>query len=135
MPARKGRHVNCAEIGAVHASATIIIEVFNAPFSGAVAVFDDGDILLKRVAHQHVLESLSGSNPLPLGGLLGGYDFLETSRLVRHCCPLSPSSRTGCWLGGSESSPTTPSYSKWMSCWSSSLALCRQGRPRTADAE
>ena len=63
---------------------TIIIEVFNAPFSSAVAVFDDGDILLERVAHQNVLESLSDSKPLPLGGSLGGYDFLETSRLVRH---------------------------------------------------
>jgi hypothetical protein len=40
-----------------HIAGTIIIEVFNAPFSGAVAVFDDGDILLKRVAHQQVLES------------------------------------------------------------------------------
>src|SRR6266480_5197590 len=29
---------------------TIIIQVLNVPFSGAVAVFDDGDILLKRVA-------------------------------------------------------------------------------------
>ena len=84
---------------------TIIIEVFNAPFSGACAVFDDGDILLKRVAHQQVLESLSGSKPLPLGGSLGGYDFPETSRLVRHCCALSPSSTTGCWLGSSEPSP------------------------------
>jgi hypothetical protein len=68
---------------------TIIIEVLNAPFSGAVAVFDDGDILLKRVVHQHVLESLSGSKSLPLGWTLGGYDFPETSRLVRHCCALS----------------------------------------------
>jgi hypothetical protein len=50
----------------------IIIEVLNAPFSGAVAVFDDGDILLIRVARQHVLESLSASKPLPLGGSLSG---------------------------------------------------------------
>jgi hypothetical protein len=78
MPARKGRQVNCAEIGAVHASASLIIEVLNAPFSGAVAVFDDGDIVLKRVAHQHVLEGLSGSKPLPFVRSLGGYDFLET---------------------------------------------------------
>ena len=47
---------------------TIIIEVLNAPFSGAVAVFGDGDILSKRVMHQDVLESLRGSKPLLFGG-------------------------------------------------------------------
>ena len=63
----------CAEWPAYGYPGAIIIEVFDAPFSGAVAVFDDGDILLKRVARQHVLESLSGSKPRPFGGSLGAY--------------------------------------------------------------
>ena len=62
----------------------VVIEIFHPPFPGAVAVFDYGNLPVKWDGYRHVIEALTVSKPRPLGGISGGYHFLEASRLVRH---------------------------------------------------
>ena len=69
---------------------TVIIEVLDTPFAGAVAVLVNGNLLMKWAAYQNISEGLAGLHPCPIGGFLSGYHFLERSGLVRHCGALSP---------------------------------------------
>src|ERR1700704_746360 len=75
---RAGKHGDVA--------AAVVIEVFDAPLSGAIAVFMNGNLAMKRVAYRHVFEALAVLHPRPLGGIFGGDHILKRSRsgLVWH---------------------------------------------------
>jgi hypothetical protein len=88
-------------------AATIIIEVFNPPIPCGVAVFDDGDLPMKRAAHRNVLEALSVRKPRLIGWVLGSCGFLEGAGLVRHAAFSHTISRTGYRFDGSTAEPGT----------------------------
>jgi hypothetical protein len=64
-----------------YVAAAIVIGVLNAPLSAAVAALVDGYLLVKWVAHQHVIEALTARHPRTLGGILAATASLNSGAL------------------------------------------------------